>query len=479
MGDYDLIILAAIIGGFVLFYIFASSGLFGKDLQDALSPLKDIADTGAGVIKGAGEQIGIVSGDQKEGEACEKQKLACGAGLVCKDKKCVPAVAKIGEQCTPGKVSTGAIVASTFSWLIPPVGAATTIGLGASGQYAKKGGVECEEGAGCVNGICQAYPMDEGDKCYPDKLKCPSGLRCYPRTGWGKCYKEGGTAGDKCILGTISCGDDHTCITPGDVRTKGTEGVCTPNRGQVEGGACRKKGSGNAGYGAAVGTALGPGGTAIGAGVGSTIGTGNTVECGRGLMCVNNVCTSNCKPGTKGQECEKGMTCWPRDGTGKCYENRNQVEGGVCITNSGGGKNNIECGTGLACYPRGEGKCRKVTKGAGDFCHPGTSHHFECPDGLTCWPRDGTGKCYPNRGAKLGELCIAGGTAGAKQEIRCAGDKLTCWPRNGTTGKCYNDPAKKDEPCIHTGNDKIKCDDPWSCSSKDKGHPSGTMGVCK
>jgi hypothetical protein len=424
MGDYDLIIIIALIGGLILFYILASSGLFGDELKDVFSPFKKSLDTAGEVIEGTGNFLGFVPGDQKEGEACEKNKLACAAGLVCSDGKCASDTAKIGERCTSGTTSVTAVD------FFPVVAAAT-------GSYAKKGGIECENGSGCVNGICQAYPMDEGDKCYPDKLKCPSGLRCYPRTGWGKCYKEGGTAGDKCILGTISCGEDHTCITPGDVRTKGTEGVCTPNRGQVEGGACRKKGSGNAGYGAAVGAALGPGGTAIGAGVGSTIGTGNTVECGRGLMCVNNVCTSNCKPGTGGQECEKGMTCWPRDGTGKCYENRNQVEGGVCITNAGPGENTIECGTGLACFPRGIGKCIKGPTKAGDSCATGSVDTLKCPKNTTCWPRD------------------------------------------GTLGKCYNDPAGKGEPCIHTGNDAIKCSGSWTCSSKDKGHPSGTMGICK
>jgi hypothetical protein len=402
MGDYDLIIIAALIGGFVLFYIFASSGLFGEGLKNAFSPFKQTLDTAGEVIEGTGNALGFVSGDQKEGEPCEKGKLACGAGLVCDGGVCAPGTARIGERCTAGSTSLTAVD------FMPVVAAA-------SGSYSKKGGIECENGSGCVNNICVAYPKEEGDPCYPDKLKCPSGLRCNPRSGWGKCLKEGGMDGEKCVLGNVECGEDHTCITPNNKRTKGTEGVCVYNRDQVEGGPCRKK-----------------------SGKTSTSDFGNTVECGKGLMCVNNICTSNCKPGTKGQECENGMTCWPRDGTGKCYPNRNQVEGGVCITNAGPGENTIECGTGLACFPRGIGKCIKGPTKAGDSCATGSVDTLKCPKNTTCWPRD------------------------------------------GTLGKCYNDPAKRGEPCIHTGNDKIKCDKgQGDCSSKDKGHPSGTMGICK
>jgi hypothetical protein len=62
----------------------------------------------------------------------------------------------------------------------------------------------------------------------------------------------------------------------------------------------------------------------------------------------------------------------------------------------------------------------------------------------------------------------------------CPHPNLTCWPRGKSGGKCYRDPAGKGEPCIHTGNNKIKCiGRKLKCSSKNKGHPSGTMGVCE
>lgn len=54
----------------------------------------------------------------------------------------------------------------------------------------------------------------------------------------------------------------------------------------------------------------------------------------------------------------------------------------------------------------------------------------------------------------------------------------TCWPRGNAGGKCYADPATIGEPCIHTGRNKIKCL-VGRCSSKNKGHPSGTLGVCE
>lgn len=428
MGDYDLIIIVALIGGLILFYIFASSGLFGKGLKDALSPLTDIANLGGEAIKTGGSLVGIVGGNQQLGEPCEKKKLACGAGLVCDGGVCAPGTAKIGERCTAGTTSLTAVD------FMPVVAAA-------SGSYSKKGGIECENGSGCVNNICVAYPTEEGDPCYPDKLKCPSGLRCNPRTGWGKCFKEGGMDGEKCILGNIECGEDHTCITPNDKRTKGTEGVCVPNRDQVEGGPCRKKSGGT-----------------------NVSDFGNTVECGKGLMCVNNVCTSNCKPGTKGQECEGGMTCWPRDGTGKCYPNRNQVEGGVCVTKGDTGKNTIECGTGLSCV---NNKCIKDAKDVGDRCMPGTKS--ECPNGQTCWPRDGTGVCYKNRNQTLGGVCITKSGPG-ENRIEC-GSGLSCWPTG--VGKCIPNRAGKGERCI-TG-DIVKCTGKLKCKNTD----SDGVGICQ
>lgn len=344
MGEYDMfVVLGICILGFVVFYFFASSGLLGNGLQDAFGGV----NTALGTI---GSGLGIVGGSQQLGEKCEKGKLACDAGLVCVDGKCTPDTARVGERCTPGKKTV------------------TVSGIIGGNAFQDKGGIECESGAHCINNVCYPDPTEIGDKCYPDKLKCPDGMKCYPRTGWGKCYEHPASENQVCIRGGyIECGEDLTCVTPGNISTSGTKGKCVSNRNQVEGGVCKSSGA-------------------------------NTVECGKGLVCVDSKCVKDpsgegdyCKPGTKA-ECPNGHTCWPRDGTGKCYKNSGQTLGGVCITKSGPSENRIECGPGLACLPRGVGKCVPEVANKGDEC---ISDHVKCSGSLICKNKDsrGVGRC--------------------------------------------------------------------------------------
>jgi hypothetical protein len=446
MGDYDLIILAAIIGGFVLFYIFASSGLFGKGLQDALSPLKDIAKLGGETIKTGAGALGIVGGNQQIGEPCEKKKLACGAGLVCDGGVCAPGTAKIGERCTAGTTSLTAVD------FMPVVAAA-------SGSYSKKGGIECENGSGCVNNVCVAYPTEEGEKCYPGKIKCPSGLTCYPRTGWGKCFKD-------------PAGYDEFC-TNEDAFAKIGERTAI--------------GAGVGAVGGAPGVAAGAVAGAVGGAIeGAVKAKGkNNIKCGPGLTCYIAHTTGGiegkCKYdwASEGQfclasgqrnkiKCKEGLTCWPRGSEGgKCYKNSGAKEGEVCMLKKKDDLDKnapaIKCDDNLVCV---DNKCVKDPSGAGDFCKPGTK--AECPDGFTCWPRDGPGKCYKHKDQTLGGICITD-TGPSDNRIEC-GKGLACLPRG--VGKCVPKEAKKGDECI---SDHVKCGKGLKCKNKD----SRGVGTCQ
>lgn len=189
MGPFDWMMLGfTVVIIVVVVYVLYTSG--GGGLLDGLG---DAFSMGADVIGGV---TGFVGGNQQLGEECEKGKLACGAGLVCDAGVCANAFAEIGERCTAGQMSKS---------IVGMIG----------GGFSKKGGIECVDGARCVNNVCYKEPTEKGDKCYPDKLKCPSGLTCWPRSGWGTCYNDPvTTAGEFCVTtgsNKIKCGDGLTC----------------------------------------------------------------------------------------------------------------------------------------------------------------------------------------------------------------------------------------------------------------------------
>lgn len=197
MSPIEIFVMILVVVGIGLFAYFMLSGKFGGGVIDAVG---NIFQTGAAATQTVTKAVGIVAGNQQLGEACEKDKLACGAGLVCDAGKCVHGTAKIGERCTPGKTS-----GSVWKY---------TIAGGIAGAWSKKGGIECESGAHCVNNICYKDPGKKGDKCYPDKLKCPSGLSCWPRSGWGTCHNNPAGYGEFCMAAgghKIKCGSGLKC----------------------------------------------------------------------------------------------------------------------------------------------------------------------------------------------------------------------------------------------------------------------------
>jgi hypothetical protein len=301
-NDMVVLILLLSIIGFVIFYFLSSSGTLGDGLKDIFGPTKTVVDTGAEGLTSAFNFLGIVAGNKKEGESCEKGKTACGDGLVCDAGICHKSTAKVGERCTAG---VNQMTAVDYFPLVAAV----------SGGYAKKGGIECENGSQCVNNICYAEPTKIGDKCNKNDLKCPSGTTCYFTDGdWGTCYNDWPNEGEFCLSSgqdnKIKCRDGLTCW-PRD--NKG--GKCYNNRDAKKGELCL---------------------------AGGTAGLTAEIRCGSNL------------------------TCWPRDGTaGKCYSDPAAI-GEPCIDTGNNkikcaGNNSIQCSSKKPGHPPGTmGVCEKV-----------------------------------------------------------------------------------------------------------------------
>jgi hypothetical protein len=316
-----LILLVVLVGlGILLYFLISGSGSdIIKPLGDTLNAIGDIAETGGTAVSAAASLVGVVNGNQKLGEPCKKGELACGPGLSCDDERgvCANSTAKVGERCTAGSR--------------PSSGIAVVGGLITGDTYKDKGGIECESGAHCVENKCYPAPKNAGDSCYPNKLKCPSNLTCYPRIEWGKCFPDPAPEGGFCSTtgdNKIKCGSGLTCFVNG-----GTTGTCKKDWAS-EGEFC------------------------VAAGQDNKI------------------------------KCRDGLTCWPRTASGgKCYANRNAKLGELCIANA---TNEIRCGSGLTCWPRNgtAGKCYNTSAARGEPCV--TGNVIKCAGSARCSDRSGT-----------------------------------------------------------------------------------------
>jgi hypothetical protein len=320
-------------------YVYITGATSGK----GFNPFDALIGAGNNLLRnlGLGNMFGV-PGNQKEGETCQRDKLACGDGLACVDGVCIQKPSGSGDRCAPG---TNAECPKGFTcW--PRDGT----GVCHSNRNAQKGE------------LCRANAKNE--------IRCKENLTCWPRNGEaGKCYEDPAGPGDFCVTtgnDKIKCKDDHTCWPRGS-----SGGKCYYNRDAKEGELCVLKSQAD----------------------------GNSVECGGDLVCVGNKCMKNpekagdaCEVGTKAT-CDDGQVCWPRTGSGICYNDRNQVEGGLCVTKSGDSRFRIECGSGLSCWPTGVGKCIPNRADKGQRCIKGDI--VVCKDPYKCknTDSDGVGIC--------------------------------------------------------------------------------------